>query len=91
MITEIPGGIRIALYVQPNASKTEIIGPYNNSLKIKIHAPPVDGKANDEIIYFFSKLLKIPKKNISLLHGDLGRNKVIEILGCTKTLLESFF
>lgn len=88
MIKDVSNGIQVTLYVQPNASKSEVIGPFNNALKIKIHAPPVDGKANEEIIYFFSKLLKIPKKNIDLLKGDFGRNKVLQILGISKENFE---
>jgi uncharacterized protein (TIGR00251 family) len=79
MIEHCKNGVRLHLWIQPGASKSEIIGPYNNCLKIKIAAPPVDGKANDEIIAFLSQKLKIPKKNIEILRGETGRKKCVEI------------
>lgn len=91
MIEIIQGGVRLHLWIQPNASKSEVIGPYENSLKIKIKAPPVEGKANQEVIEFLSKKLAISKKNINIIRGDSSRKKCVEILGLTemqtKTLL----
>ncbi len=71
--------MKIKIYVQPNASRSEIVGLHGDALKIKIKAPPVDGEANQELIRFLSELLKIPQKKISLKHGQTGRNKWIEI------------
>jgi uncharacterized protein (TIGR00251 family) len=81
MIELCKNGVRLHLWIQPGASKSEIVGPYNDCLKIKIAAPPVDGKANDEIIAFLSKKLKITKKNIEILRGETGRKKCVEISG----------
>jgi uncharacterized protein (TIGR00251 family) len=84
MFKDIDNGIEIKLWVQPRASKNKVIGPYSDSLKISITAPPVDGKANTEIIKFFSKALKISKSSIEILSGATGRNKRIKILGFTQ-------
>jgi uncharacterized protein (TIGR00251 family) len=70
-------GVTISLYVQPNAPKSEIIGEYNGTLKIKIKAPPIEGRANDAIIEFFSDILKIPKSRFEILRGDQSRHKVL--------------
>lgn len=72
--------MKIKIYIQPSASRNEIVGLHGDALKIKIKAPPVDGEANDELISFLSKFLKTAKKNIQILHGLTGRNKLIEIL-----------
>lgn len=88
MISETAGGVKIRLYVQPQASKNQIIGPHNGALKVKIQAPPVEGKANDEIIFFFSKLLKIPKSHLEISKGDLSRHKTLLILGVSKEQFE---
>lgn len=81
MITKTERGCRLSLFIQPKASKNEIIGPHNGALKIKITAPPVDGKANAELIDYLSDCLNIPKRQIEILKGETGRNKSVEILG----------
>lgn len=69
----------IRLYICPGASKNEVVGLYGDParLKVKIKAPPVDGAANDEVILYFSKLLKIPKTQIELIRGQTSRQKDI--------------
>jgi uncharacterized protein len=86
MIIDSADGCIIHLWVQPSAPKSQIIGPHDGALKIKIKAPPVEGKANSEIIRFFSEILKTPKKNIEILRGELGRRK--SILVANKTAAE---
>jgi uncharacterized protein (TIGR00251 family) len=76
-------GVTVSLYVQPNAPKSEIIGEHNNSLKIKIKATPVEGKANDAIVEFFSDLLEIPKSRLEILRGDQSRLKILLVRGWT--------
>lgn len=73
------GDVIITLYVIPNAPKNEIVGEYNQALKVKIHAPPVEGKANDEILRFFSKFLNVSKSQIQILKGDKSKLKKILI------------
>lgn len=83
MITKSDRGVRLTLFIQPKASKNEIIGPHNGALKVKITAPPVDGKANAELVEFLSETLGIPKRQIEILKGETGRNKSVEITGLT--------
>jgi len=84
MITKTDRGFKLNLFIQPKASKNEIIGPHNGALKVKITAPPVDGKANAELVDFLSDLLDIPKRQIEILKGETGRNKSVEILGLSE-------
>jgi len=79
--------LKLKIYVQPNASRSELIGLHGDALKIKIKALPVDGAANEEIIRFLSKHLDLPKKSIRILHGESSRNKLVEI--DTEASLES--
>jgi len=65
--------------LQPSAANDEIVGVHNNRLKIRITAPPVEGKANDHLIKWFSKLFKVPKGDIDILQGELGRQKTLRI------------
>ncbi|MNL74019.1 hypothetical protein D3C87_1995710 [compost metagenome] len=57
------------------------MGPHNGALKIKLTAPPVDGKANECLIEFLSDTLNVPKRAVHILKGDTGRNKVVEVDG----------
>jgi uncharacterized protein (TIGR00251 family) len=66
-------------HFQPNARADEIVGIHDKRLKIRITAPPVDGKANDHIVKWFSKLFKVPKGHIDILQGELGRQKTLRI------------
>ncbi|BAJ01011.1 DUF167 family protein YggU [Shewanella violacea] len=68
------------LYIQPKASRDKIIGVHGNELKIAITAPPVDGKANAHLTKFLSKAFKVPKGDIIIHKGELGRHKQVEIL-----------
>ncbi|ABV35840.1 protein of unknown function DUF167 [Shewanella sediminis HAW-EB3] len=68
------------LYIQPKASRDQIVGVHGEELKIAITAPPVDGKANAHLIKYLSKAFKVPKGDIVILKGQLGRHKQIKIL-----------
>ncbi len=65
----------LAVQVQPRASCTKIMGVHAERLKIKITAPPIDGKANAEIIKFLSKLFKVAKSQVQLMSGETSREK----------------
>lgn len=71
----------------PNAGRTELAGLWNQALKIKLQAQPEDGKANKELISFLSDALDIPKSSISILHGELDRNKVVAIYGIPEVVI----
>ena len=72
--------------VVPRASKDAIQGIMGNALKIRIQAPPIEGKANAHLIKFLSKHWKIPRASIEILSGKTGRNKRIRILYPTDEL-----
>lgn len=73
----------LALHCQPGAKKTEIQGEHDGRLKIRLAAPPVEGKANDALIAWLSKILKINRSHIELLAGDLSRLKRVKVSGVT--------
>ena len=74
---EIKGkkGWLILTYIQPGASQTRIKGTYQDRLKIAVQAPPVDGAANEAVIGFLAKNLKIAPSKIHLLSGEASRMK----------------
>lgn len=69
----------LRLYIQPKASRDQIIGLHGEEIKIAITAPPVDGQANSHLIKFLSKQFKAAKSQIILEKGDTGRHKQIRI------------
>lgn len=69
------GRVLVKLFVQPKARKNQVVGNYDGRLKIAISAPPVDGKANKEMISFLAKHLGLRKKQIEIISGDHSRKK----------------
>ncbi len=69
----------LTLHVQPGAKRTEIAGSYGDALKIRLLAPPVDGKANAALLGFLAERLRISKSALRLVSGQSSRRKVIEI------------
>lgn len=81
-LTELAdGAVLVRLHVQPKASKTRIAGLYDGCLKLAVLAPPVDGKANEEVVRFLAVLLSIPARDITLKSGAQGRRKQLHIKG----------
>ncbi|AAP95683.1 YggU family protein [[Haemophilus] ducreyi] len=72
---ENPYGIRLRIFLQPKASRDQIVGLHDNELKVAITAPPVDGAANAYLLKYLSKLFKVPKSSIVLEKGELQRHK----------------
>ena len=67
--------------IQPRSSRTEIVGFYGDAIKIRLNAPPVDGKANRELVRFLSETIGIPKSSIRIVCGQSGRRKLLEMTG----------
>jgi len=65
----------------PNAPRNEIVGWLGSALKVKVHAPAVEGKANDELIDFLAEKLGVHRRCVTLLRGDKSRQKVVQIDG----------
>lgn len=83
-IQESDEGLRIEVKVQPRSSRNQISGEQDGALKVKLTAPPVEGEANQALINFLARVLKLPRKNITLIRGETARNKLIEIRGLSK-------
>ncbi|MFC0180863.1 DUF167 family protein [Thorsellia kenyensis] len=72
--------IKLALYIQPKASRDQWVGWHGDEYKLAITAPPVDGKANEHVIKLLAKTFRVPKKNIVIINGELSRHKRVEII-----------
>jgi uncharacterized protein (TIGR00251 family) len=73
--------ITLTVFLQPKSSKNEIVGPYRDGIKIKVTAPPIEGKANEALIKLLSKELGIPPSWIEMVKGHHSREKTLKISG----------
>jgi uncharacterized protein (TIGR00251 family) len=71
--------VRLEVYIQPRAAKTELAGMHGSSIKIRIAAPPVDNAANYALIEFIAERVGIAKRCVRLVSGATSRKKVLEI------------
>ncbi len=81
------GRITLTLHIQPGAKRTEFAGLHGDALKIRLAAPPVDGKANEALIKFVAETLKLPKSAVTLKSGQTSRRKVLEVNGSSREAL----
>jgi uncharacterized protein (TIGR00251 family) len=81
-------GATLAVRVIPRASKNEIIEIMDNGrVKIRLTAPPVDGKANEALLKFLAKLLDVSIKQLKVVAGANGRNKLILVMEMDANML----
>jgi len=73
----------LAVKAVPNAPRSEVIGWLGAALKIKIHAPALDGRANDALCEFLAGELGLPRRAVALAQGDKSRQKLVRIAGLT--------
>jgi uncharacterized protein (TIGR00251 family) len=71
--------LRIAVHLQPGASVSEVLGEVGDALKIRLNAPPVDGKANEALIAFISEKLGVRQRDVRILRGQTSRQKLLDI------------
>lgn len=80
-LIQTPTGIVLNLYCQPGAKQTRIVGLRDGHLKISLQAIAADNKANEMLLSWLSKQLKVPQKQIQFLSGQSSRKKRLEIWG----------
>ena len=75
-------GAALAVRVTPRARRNEIVEIQNDgTIKIRLTAPPVEGKANEALVAFLAEVLNVPSSRIEIVAGINGRDKLISILG----------
>lgn len=93
MIRETAAGVRLAVRAQPGAKKTTITGTYgegaNAQLKIAVHAPPIEGRANQALIAFLAEFFSVPRARVELVSGELSRSKVFLLRDIARAAVES--
>ena len=76
-----------AIKVQPRAKRNAVVGELGNALKVALTAPPVNGKANDACVDFFSEILRVPRSAVMIAAGQTSRNKVIRVVGVSAAMV----
>lgn len=95
--TEKKDGVELKCLLQPRAAQSRVMGVCGGEIKIRIQAPPIDGRANKELCRFLSKRLGVPLRSLHIISGTGSRHKRILVKGKTidglqgslLTLLES--
>jgi uncharacterized protein (TIGR00251 family) len=82
-LTETAVGVSFAVRVQPRARKSAVTGVHDNALKIGLHAPPLEGRANEALIELLADLLQVSRSRVSILTGEQSRLKVVRVSGMT--------
>jgi uncharacterized protein (TIGR00251 family) len=72
---------RLRLRVSPGARRTELVGRHGDSWKVRVAAPPEDGRANDALVGLLAERLELPRRDVSVVSGHAGRDKIVELAG----------
>lgn len=81
--------VRVAVHVQPRASRSEIVGVHGTALKVRLEAPPVDGAANEALVTLLAERLGVPRRSVRVVAGATARAKTVEIDGTTEAAVRS--
>ncbi len=74
---------KLAIKATPNAPRNAIAGWLGDALKVKVHAPALEGRANDELCEFIADTLGLPRRAVTVAQGDKSRQKLLHIDGLT--------
>jgi uncharacterized protein (TIGR00251 family) len=73
----VDGGVVLDLSVVPGAKRTELVGLHDDALRVRLAAPPIEGRANEALIAWLGDELQLPKRSITLLRGASSRRKQV--------------
>ena len=82
-------GVVVTLHIQPGAKKTEIVGLHGAALKIRLAAPPVDGKANAALLEFLARKVGAGRTALTLISGQTARTKRVRVDGVAADALRA--
>ena len=82
-------GCTLTIKAIPNAPRSAVIGWLGEALKVKVHAPAVEGRANEALCEFLADTLGIPRRDVRVLRGQTSRQKVLAIDGLELAAVKS--
>jgi uncharacterized protein (TIGR00251 family) len=88
-VRDAPGGTLLRLRVIPRARQTAVAGLRGDALLVRLAAPPVDGAANAALLEFLHITLQVPRRQLTLVSGERGRDKTVRVEGLRPSEVES--
>ena len=85
----MPPSCTLAIKAIPNAPRHQVMGWLGDALKVKVHAPPVEGRANAALCEFLAETLGLPRRAVTVLRGDTSRQKLVRIDGLSLAEVKS--
>ena len=79
---------RLRLRVTPGAGRSGIVGRHGDAWKVRVTAPPEDGRANEAVLRLLADALSLPRRSVSLVSGHTGRDKIVALDGVGPALIE---
>ena len=79
--TERTASATLSVRVLPRSSKEEVAGFVEGTVRIRLTAPPVENRANEALVKFLSRVFDVPRRQVELVAGGTGRNKIVRIAG----------
>jgi len=73
--------ITLILHVQPGAKQTSLAGLHGDALKIRLAAPPIEGRANEVLLRYLADIFEVPLRDVTLKQGEQSRQKRVEVKG----------
>ncbi len=77
----MPASCLLAIKAIPNAPRSAVVGWLGDALKVKVHAPPVEGRANDALCEFLAAEFGLPRRAVTVERGDTSRQKTVRLAG----------
>jgi uncharacterized protein (TIGR00251 family) len=79
---------RVRVRVSPGATRSRVVGRYGDAWKVRVAAPPVDGRANDALVRLLADALAVSRESVRLVSGAGGRDKIVELTGIDRSNVE---
>ncbi len=73
--------LTLTLHIQPGAKRTDVAGLHGEALKIRLAAPPIEGRANEALLKFVAESFGVPVRQVELKQGGQSRHKVVAVTG----------
>jgi uncharacterized protein len=89
VIEATDGGVLIDVRVIPRAATSGLAGTRSGALLVRLNAPPVDGAANAELVDVLAKILRVPKRAVTIVSGERARRKCVRVAGMTVAAAEA--
>ena len=84
----MPPSTRVRLRVSPGSRKTELAGRYGEGWKVRVAAPPEDGRANEAVLELLAERVGLPRRALAIVSGHKARDKVVELTGMDRAETE---